>query len=78
MRLELFKTVLLPNNIKTDHKMKMKNQYKKQLTPSSSSHNQGNPLANSVKTSKIDPPKVVKIKILTEVQIKKVAQVSPR
>lgn len=71
-------TVLLPNNIKTDHKMKMKNQYKKQLMPLNSSLSQGSHLASSVKISRINHLKAAKIGTLTVAQTRKVALVSQR
>lgn len=76
MRVEESKTVLLPNNIKTDHKKKMKNQYKKQLMPLNSSHSQGNPSASSVRISLINLRKAVKIRNQMRVQIRRVAHVS--
>jgi len=78
MTVQPYWTVLLPNNIKTNHTMKMKNQYKKQLMPLNSSQSQESLSASSGKTSRISHLKAAKTRTPTVAQTRKVALVSQR
>jgi len=78
MTVQPYWTVLLPNNIKTNHTMKMKNQYKKQLMPLNSSQSQESLSASSEKTLRISHLKASKTGTPTVAQTRKVALVSQR